>query len=364
MRILHLANHCDEIGNGIMNVAVDLACKEADLGHRLAFASGGGSYVRLMGRHGVEHFEIPQDWRRPTGLITALVRLCRLVRLIKPDIIHAHMMTGALLARVLRRETEFRLVTTIHNEWQRSAVLMGVGDRVIAVSEAVRTAMRQRGIPARKLRVVRNGPLGSPRRPPLNGAGEVAVARPAIVTVAGMFQRKGIDELIRAFAEIAPRHREVQLYLVGDGPDRPVFEQLAQSYPCAERIHFTGFLAEPRHFLAQADIFVLASRNDPSPLVIPEAREAGCAIVATEVGGIPEALDQGRAGMLVPARNPGRLAAAMDRLLRDAGELALWRHRASENIDWLYIDRVVAETLEIYRETLSERRPRDGVNGS
>jgi glycosyltransferase involved in cell wall biosynthesis len=356
MRILHLANHCQEIGNGIMNVAVDLACKEADLGHQLAFASGGGSYVRLMRQHGVEHFEIPQDWRRPAELIGALVGLRRLVRQIEPEIVHAHMMTGAVLARALRRQSGFRLVTTIHNEWQKSALLMGAGDRVIAVSEAVEKAMRTRGIPARKLRVVRNGPLGSPRRPPLNGCtAQFSVPHPAIVTVAGMYQRKGIAELITAFAEIAPQHGEAQLYLVGDGPDRETFERRARSGPYADRIHFTGFSPEPRHYLTQADIFVLASRNDPSPLVIPEAREAGCAIVATDVGGIPEALDRGRAGILVPARDPGRLASALDRLLRDPDQLAFWRRRATENIEWLYLDRVVAETLEIYRETLGER---------
>lgn len=355
MRILHLANHCHEIGNGIMNVAVDLACKEADLGHRLAFASAGGSYVPLMQRHGVEHFEVPQNWRRPAELIAALVRLRRLVRLIEPEIVHAHMMTGALLARALRRQAGFRLVTTIHNDWQRRSVLMGVGDRVIAVSEAVEIAMRRRGIPPRKLRVVRNGPLGSPRRPPLDRCiTEFPVARPAIVTVAGMYQRKGIAELISAFAEIAPGHRDVQLYLVGDGPDRQAFERHARSCPFADRIHFVGFYPEPRLYLAHADIFVLASRSDPSPLVIPEAREAGCAIVATAVGGIPEALDWGRAGILVPPRDHGRLAEAIERLLRDPAQLALWRRRAAENIGWLYLDRTAAETIEIYREALGD----------
>jgi glycosyltransferase involved in cell wall biosynthesis len=362
MRILHLANHCHEIGNGIMNVAVDLACKEADLGHQLSFASGGGSYVRLMRRHGVEHFEIPQDWRRPAELITALARLRRLVRLIEPEIVHAHMMTGALLARALRRQAGFRLVTTIHNDWQRRSVLMGVGDRVIAVSEAVERAMRRRGIPARKLRVVRNGPLGSPRRPPLDGCvEEVSVARPAILTVAGMYRRKGIGELIDAFAEVAPRHREVQLYLVGDGPDRQAFEHHARSCRCAHRIHFIGFSPEPRHYLAQADIFVLASRDESFGLVIPEAREAGCAIVATAVGGIPEALDCGCAGILVPPRDPRRLAQAIERLLRSPHELAFWRRRATENIGWLHLDRMVAETIEIYCEALGRRqfpRPR------
>jgi glycosyltransferase involved in cell wall biosynthesis len=110
---------------------------------------------------------------------------------------------------------------------------------------------------------------------------------------------------------------------------------------------------DPRPYLRQSDVFVLASRNDPSPLVIPEAREAACAIVATAVGGIPESLDNGRAGVLVAPENPRELASAIDRLLRDPDERALWRQRASEDLTWLHLDRAVAETMAIYRQVLS-----------
>jgi glycosyltransferase involved in cell wall biosynthesis len=359
MRILHLANHCDEVGNGIMNVAVDLVCKQAEFGHRAALASGGGAYVELIQRHGVEHFRIDQHWRRPAALMVAFRTLRRLIKSWEPDIIHAHMMTGALLARGLRRAAGFRLVTTVHNEWQQSAVLMGVGDRVIAVSDTVRDAMKRRGIPSRKLRVVKNGPLGSPRRLWLDGGDHSPVLdRPAIVTVAGMNERKGIRELIIAFGEIASREPSASLYLVGDGPDRLAFETLAKSGPCPDRIHFVGFVRDPRPYLAQADVFVLASRSDPFPLVIPEAREAGCAIVASAIGGIPEALDGGRAGILVPAQHPGALAKAVGDLLANPRELVRWRQRAAENLDWLQLDRVVQETLAIYKEVLHNKADR------
>jgi Glycosyltransferase Family 4 len=168
LTILHLANHCDEVGNGIMNVAVDVACKQAGLGHRVAFASAGGSYVKLMQQHRVQHFRIDQLWRRPITLLRAFFALRRLLKLLNPDVVHAHMMTGAMLTYGLRLGGPFgyRLITTVHNEWQRSAILMGVGDRVIAVSDQVRDRMRRRGIPSRKLRVVKNATLGSPGAPP------------------------------------------------------------------------------------------------------------------------------------------------------------------------------------------------------
>ncbi len=353
MRILHLANHCDEIGNGIMNVAVDIACQQADLGHRLAFASGGGAYVGLMERHGVGHVRIDQQWRRPLSWPRSLCALYRLVASFQPEIVHAHMMTGALLARLIATTRRFRLVTTVHNEWQRGAIAMGVGDRVIAVSNAVAESMQRRGVPSRKLRVVRNAALGSPRRAAIvANERSLVLDRPAIVTVAGMFERKGIGELILAFARLAPRHPTAALYLVGDGPDRVAFERLAASCPCARRIHFCGFVRDPRPHLAQADVFVLASRADPSPLVIPEAREAGCAIVATAVDGIPEALDGGRAGVLVPPRRPEILAQAIANLLDDTHERAMWRRHAQENLDQLHIARAAEETLAIYREVL------------
>jgi hypothetical protein len=133
----------------------------------VAFASGGGSFVSLLFDHGVSHFFIEQHWRQPSKLPRSLRDLRTLFRSFRADIVHAHMMTGAILAYANRLSFDFRLVTTVHNEWQRSAVLMGVGDRVIAVSQNVRERMERRGIPARKLRVVRNGPLGTPRVRPL-----------------------------------------------------------------------------------------------------------------------------------------------------------------------------------------------------
>jgi glycosyltransferase involved in cell wall biosynthesis len=360
MKILHLANHCDEVGNGIMNVAVDIACLQAELGHDVAFASGGGSFVQLLYRYGVAHHTIEQPWRRPLRLSVAAIGLHRLLRSFKPDVVHAHMMTGAVLGRALRGRTNYRLVTTVHNEWQHTAILMGLGDRVIAVSDAVRVQLRSRGLPERKLSVVRNATLGSPRRRCGGSEPRMELEHPAIVSVAGLNYRKGIAELIAAFAVVAPGHPTARLYLIGEGPDRPAFERQASALPCRDRIVFAGFVSDPRPYLAGSDIFVLASRADPCPLVIPEAREAGCAIVATLVDGIPESLDEGRAGILVPPRDPAALASSIDHLLCNHEEREIWRQRARENLAWLHLDRAVAETLAIYSQVLSDGRTQLG----
>ena len=365
IRILHLANHCHEIGNGIMNVAVDLACLQATGGHNVFFASAGGSYVDLITQHGVSHLHLDQQWRQPIMLIQSLFRLRSIVEQMRPDIVHAHMMTGAMLAAAARVMSRFRLITTVHNEFQRSSILMGVGDRVIAVSTAVAEHLQRRWLPDRKIRVVRNGPLGSPRRgPSADATATVTLARPAIVTLAGMYHRKGIGELITAFSRIGAEVADASLYIIGDGPDRAEFEAQARATPYADRIHFLGFCREPAPLLAQADVFVLASRKDPMPLVIPEAREAGCAIVATNVDGIPEGLDHGKAGILVPPRDPNALAVAIIGLLTNPDKLAAWRERARSNLDWLHVERTALETMRVYEEALGLiRRPPQRVSG-
>jgi glycosyltransferase involved in cell wall biosynthesis len=182
----------------------------------------------------------------------------------------------------------------------------------------------------------------------------MALQRPAITTVAGMFKRKGIAELIEAFTQIAPQFPEAHLYLVGNGDDRALFEAQAEATSVANRIHFEGFQPQPQRYLLATDIFVLASHKDPSPLVIPEAREAGCAIVASQVDGIPEALDGGKAGWLIPPKNRGALATTLQQLLSNAVLLNQWKNQANQNLQWLSIERVHQETLTIYQElTLS-----------
>src|ERR1044071_10094866 len=229
-----------------MNVAVDLACLQAMAGHDVFFASAGGSYVDLITQHGAVHLHLDQQWRRPTVLIQALVRLRSIIEQVRPDIVHAHMMTGAMLAAATRWSNSFRLITTVHNEFQQSSILMGVGDRVIAVSAAVAEHLRRRWLPDRKIRVVRSGPLGSPRRrPSADGTTTVTLARPAIVTLAGMYHRKGIGELIVAFSRVGAHLADASLYLIGDGPDRAEFEAQARATQFADRIHFLGFCREP-----------------------------------------------------------------------------------------------------------------------
>jgi glycosyltransferase involved in cell wall biosynthesis len=348
MNILHVLNHVDRVGNGIVHVAVDLACVQARAGHDVWVASKGGAYEALLARYGVRHVRVDQA-RRPITLWRALRALRALVRDERIEVVHAHMVTGYLLARPLRIGAPWRLVASVHNEWQRSSSLMGGADRVITMSEDAIARLAARGMRRDRLRAVRNGTVGSPRL--LDAAPErVTLQQPAIVTVAGLYERKGIADLIGAFDLLAPTHPDAHLYIVGEGPDRARFESLAAASPARARIHFEGFRPSPRPYLTEAAVFVLASHAEPGGLVLPEARDCGCAIVSTAVDGSPELLEHGRAGLLVPPRDASALAAAIARLLDDPAERARWQAAARANLDWLRIERQNEETLAVYAE--------------
>jgi glycosyltransferase involved in cell wall biosynthesis len=185
---------------------------------------------------------------------------------------------------------------------------------------------------------------------------------PAITTVAGMYYRKGILELIDAFNAISAKYPRAHLYIVGDGPDRRALERIALASPARGRIHFEGFQKHAQRYMLSSEIFVLPSHCDSFPLVIPEAREAGCAIVATEVDGIPEALDGGSAGILVPVKNVSALSSAIDALLGNTELLRDWQERASMNLQWLSAERLCDETTAVYRTIRGDAAPMVRVN--
>lgn len=363
MRIVHILNHVQEIGNGIVNVAIDLACIQAKTGCDVAVISAGGEYEGLLAKYGVKHYRLEQK-RTPIDIIKAAIAYRGIIEEFEPDIVHAHMMTGLVLARLLRYGYNYALVSTVHNEFQRSAIFMGWADRVIAVSQAVAVSMERRGISKDKLSVISNGILDSPRTLPMRDYLPANLQHPAIATVAGMYKRKGISELIEAFAKISVEFPAAHLYLVGDGPDRELFVSLARATNCAERIHFEGFQRQPQRYLISTDIFVMPSYYESFGLAIAEAREAGCAIVASDVDGISQTLDGGKAGILVPPKDSDSLAATLSKLLSDTDLLNEWKNRASLNLEWLSIARVNQETLAVYSQLITKINAKINENAS
>ncbi|CAH0342893.1 glycosyltransferase [Rhizobium sp. CECT 9324] len=347
MRILHLANHCHH-GHGNVHLAVDLACIQASSGDFVGYASDGGEYEQCLGAMGVQHIKLTQRGKNPFKLAASLISLAFLVRRNEYDIVHAHMMAGAVFGYIATRFSNASLVTTVHNSFDKHSSIMKLGDRVVAVSDSDRSQLREMGFEKSKIDVVFNATLGGFRTKFLSE--EVVFSKPPgilITTVCGLHARKGVKFLISAFSMLATKY-DITLCVVGDGPDKRQLKMQADSLGLNGRVVFLGQLNNPSIVLDKTDIFVLASLAEPLGLVNIEARNAGCAIIASEVGGIPEALDDGRAGLLVRPGDPKDLADKLEILLRDPELLSEMKRRASSGLGRFFITNLYRSYREVY----------------
>lgn len=352
MHIVHFLNHSRQ-ANGHVEVAVDLACEQARQGHEVTFLAGPGNFDDCLAAHGVRFVRIP-DRSGPTRVLRTILDVLPILRRLRPDIVHAHMVVSALAARAVQPFCRYALITTVHNSFDPQSALMRVADRVIAVSGAVMREMAGKGIPEAKLRVVRNGTINGSRRPHWP-AGKMELQRPAIVTVAGLHGRKGINTLIDAFVTLRQTGANAHLYIVGEGPERQQLEQQAGDSAFSGDIHFMGHLPDPRVVIAGADIFALASLQEPCGLALIEARQMGCACVASDVGGNPEILDFGHSGRLFTAGDPADLAAAFQAILSSPDTLHRMRLAAQSGWQNWTVERMARETVAIYEEAIEPR---------
>jgi glycosyltransferase involved in cell wall biosynthesis len=354
MRILHMINHCSK-ANGHVNVSVDMACTQARNGHFVGYSCSYGDYIPLLKTFGVTVYHVDQPHRGIQNFLRSQRQLLKAIRDFQPDVIHVHMAAQNVLVQPYRF-LGYKTVTTVHNEFDRSVWIMGLASRIVTVSQAGRRAMVRRGFNKKKVRTVLNGTVGTPRLPP---EFEVAdVKSPAIITVCGMHHRKGVSDLLKAFQIVLSQFPSASLYLVGSGPSLAEYKSLSNQLGISSSTHFLGHRDDPREYLHASDIFVLASHADPGPLVIAEARNAGCAIVGTDVDGIPEMLDCGTAGILVQPKRPDLMAQAINSLLSNPLTLKKYTRMSQQNADHFTVGRVCREMDEIYAELISGRRRR------
>jgi len=358
MRILHLVNHCVHGGNVI--VPVDLACMQASDGHDVVYASAGGRYEELLRVNGATHVMLRQSLRNPVRAAASLSSLKRLCREFQPSVIHAHMMSGAVIGYAVSRLLHLPLVTTVHNSFDRHSRVMRLGDQVVAVSHAEARLLNAQGYDARRLHIILNGTIGSPRES-ASAHTTLSIQRPCIATACGLERRKGVDTLIEAFHILGTRASDWHLYIAGDGPERSKLEAQASGRGLARRIHFLGHLPSSRPLLECADIFVLSSRMEPFGLSMAEARSAGCAVVGTNVGGIPEVLDHGDAGILIPPDEPATLAKALLELVTSPAALLAARQRSKANSDRFNLRRVAEEYMRVYELAIDRRTKRKAI---
>ncbi|WP_342777332.1 glycosyltransferase family 4 protein [Modestobacter excelsi] len=350
MKIMHVIKHSWR-SNGHVHVAVDLACAQADAGHEVTFAHAHGSYDDLLRAHGVTIATVPEastllDVLRSERALLGVARAAR------PEVVHAHMMSSAVLAHPVSKVVRAPLVTTMHNSFDSHSWLMRLGTVVVAVSEAERQRLIGRGFPARKVVCVLNGAVASPREALPDDLSIGSLAGPCVVSLCGLHGRKAVGDIITAFSKAQPAAPAWQLNIIGSGPDRDRLEGLARDLGLSASVHFTGPSLTPWRLLEQADVFASASLDEPFGLSLAEARAAGCAVVATAVGGVPEVLEQGRAGQLVPVSAPEAMADVLRRLMTDRDELARWRARARENADYFSVRRMAEDYDRVYQSVV------------
>ena len=165
--------------------------------------------------------------------------------------------------------------------------------------------------------------------------------------------------MIEAFKQLCRTHPDLdcKLLIVGEGPESESLTAMAQAYELADRITFTGQVADVWPYYAIASVFVLPSHSEGSPNVLLEAMIACAPVVATEVGGVPEVVKSEKSALLVPAAQPATLAAAIARVLRNpdlaaqlsaaAAELVLKNHAP---------ERYVEAIVNIYSEAISHHQ--------
>ena len=314
-----------------------------------------------------ESLEMPRGFPDPRGLL----RLARLVRAWRPDVIHSHMVHANLLARAVRLVAPVpALVSTIHNVYEGGRLRMaayrlsnGLVDHMTIVSQAAYDRfVRERIVPARLLRLVPNGVDTARFRAAAPGVREevrrsLGVGDEFMWLAVGRFEvAKDYPTMVRAFAIVRATEPRANLVLVGRGSLQTETEALVRELG-VQGIHFAGVRNDVPEVMSAADGYVMSSAWEGMPMVLLEAAAAGLPIVSTRVGGNHEVVLQEQTGLLVPPSDPDALAAAMLRVTRlpDA-ERHQMGERGREHIRAHYDLTRVAERWEgLYREVLARK---------
>lgn len=216
------------------------------------------------------------------------------------------------------------------------------------------------GYPPEKIHVVHNGV--DPACHPYPADRDLALARElgiapeqvVIGTAAVLRPEKNHAVLLHAFARVAAQRPEALLLLIGDGPLRPELTALADRLGVAEKVRFAGSRSDVSRILPLLDVFVLSSWTEAFPMALLEAMAAGRPAVCTSVGGVPEIVNDGVTGHLVPSGDPAPLAARLSELVAAPGRRNAMGTAARRRLE----ERFTLERSILRSEDLLERTAR------
>lgn len=343
---------------GAESMAVAAACELKARGAvdvEVALLSGESAYGDVLTNAGVVTHVLGVRHRYDP---TAGWRLARLTSARRIDVVHAHLFPAALAAAAAHPLSGVPMISTEHSVWNRrrqvgalrvlDALVYRQARRILCVSESVRASLLT-WLPAMRgtAHVLHNAVAVRP-----------LTARPLVrydLVLVGNLDRaaKGVDVLLQAL--VLCTHANIRVGIAGGGRLLPELRALRDRLGLSSAVEILGPVSDVSELLAASRALVLPSRWEGLPMAILEAMERGLPVVATTVGGIPEVVESGVNGILVPPEDPTTLAAAIDRVLGDP----VWADglgRASRRLacDRFSLERHVAALETHYAEIAGE----------
>lgn len=286
------------------------------------------------------------------------------MRLSKPyDLIHAHHPIAVLALREIYPDTP--IIMTIHSAFEKELLLNGkiakdgpehsfltsiYGEleakvnQLLTVSNAFKGYLADYVQDPERIGVIPNG-YDEKRFKPMKHENAV----PQLITMCRLVPAKGLDTLLYACADLKKRGNQFVLHIIGDGPSREELEKLAVELGIYDDTVFYGYMLHPEDFMPFFDIFVLPSRAESFGSVYAEAALCLLALVGTNVGGIPEQIENERNGLLVPPNDPKALSNALEKLILDPALREKLAHAGWEKARKSYaLSRVTRQLKSIY----------------
>lgn len=308
-----------------------------------------------------------------TSDISAFFELWSIFRHEKPGVVHLNSAkaggVGALAARLAGVQ---KIIFTAHgwafNEERSfisriiikifSWITVVLSHKTIAVSEAVKNDAQKWPFIAGKVVTIKNGITETEffdrkeARLRLFARGNIRVPENAFVvgSIAELHNNKGLESAIEALAKLVVKNHSLYYFILGDGEEKELLNALVGQRGLQGRVFLLGFVDNASHYLPAFDAFILPSIKEGLPYVILEAGLAGLPVVASRVGGIPEVIEDGSTGILVPARNPEAIAESLEKLVTDQplakrlGEALRERVRVEFSLKRMLVDTIALYT--------------------
>jgi glycosyltransferase involved in cell wall biosynthesis len=361
MRIAYVITRADAVGGATIHVR-DMASAMLARGHEVLVLVGGtGPVTQQFTAAGVP-FHSLRHLRRsvhPVRDVLALREITAVLRAFAPGLVSAHTAKAGWLARAAASRLKLPVIYTPHGLPMEgrftgaASLVFALAERaasrwttaVICVSEAEKAVALANGVAsAAQIHVVHNGVRDVP--PEFRASPRCEPVR--ICSVARFAAPKDHATLLVALASL--RARAWSLELIGDGPLMSRTRRLAERLGIAERATFRGYQPDPEPVLAAAQLFVLSTRSEALPRSVLEAMRAGLPVVASDVGGVGEAVEHGVTGLLVPPDDAESLATSLDEMITGTALRGRFGEAARAAYERRFrLERTIEETVRVYR---------------